>query len=370
MRGAVIFLSLSGGEYGIERMRQDSVFLSTRCIYHMSKISISADARIWGIHSRVDSLFLNKGVIAVGWKELGDVSGLPATREAFKRYYAKVYPDAGKQSVANSSGTLYRFVHELKVGDWVLFPESSTRRIHFGHVTGEYVYSPEDGEYVQQRSVEWVKMCPREHFSQGALYELGAAMAFFSVKNFADEFTAALSGSLPKETPPDFTETTALTAEAVAQRTRDYLFRVLLTHFKGYELEPLVADLLRAMGYRTQVSPRGGDHGIDIVVYQDELQLPPRVVVQCKTKAKAVTEAEVQAFCGAKKPGEFGFYVSLYGYAQNALAYLEHRPEIRAIDGDSLMDLLLAHYEKLSPKFRRLVPLKKVYIPVPADEQE
>lgn len=105
-------------------------------------------------------------------------------------------------------------------------------------------------------------------------------------------------------------------------------------------------------------------------MYQDELQLPPRVVVQCKTKAKAVTEAEVQAFCGAKKPGEFGFYVSLYGYAQNALAYLEHRPEIRAIDGDSLMDLLLAHYEKLSPKFRRLVPLKKVYIPVPADEQE
>lgn len=32
-----------------------------------------------------------------------------------------------------------------------------------------------------------------------------------------------------------------------------------------------VADLLRAMGYRATVSPQGGDSGIDITAYKDEL---------------------------------------------------------------------------------------------------
>ncbi|WP_320929065.1 restriction endonuclease [Hungatella sp.] len=52
----------------------------------------------------------------------------------------------------------------------------------------------------------------------------------------------------------------------------------LSKNLKGYDLEEFVADLLKAMGYRTKVSPHGGDSGIDIVAYKDEL--PPRTMVQ------------------------------------------------------------------------------------------
>jgi restriction system protein len=41
---------------------------------------------------------------------------------------------------------------------------------------------------------KWLRAVPRTHFTQGALYEIGSAMSFFQVKNYADEFRAALEG--------------------------------------------------------------------------------------------------------------------------------------------------------------------------------
>jgi restriction system protein len=53
-------------------------------------------------------------------------------------------------------------------------------------------------------------------------------------------------------------------------------------------LEEFIADLLKAMGYRTTISPQGGDSGIDIVAYKDEL--PPRIAVQVKSQDSDIKE--------------------------------------------------------------------------------
>lgn len=54
------------------------------------------EKRVWGIHTKDDNLFLQKDVIAIGWKEIGDLSKIKAERDAFKEKYAQVYPDAKK----------------------------------------------------------------------------------------------------------------------------------------------------------------------------------------------------------------------------------------------------------------------------------
>ena len=36
---------------------------------------------LWGIHTYDDNLFLKEGVIAIGWKAIGDLSLLPPDRE-------------------------------------------------------------------------------------------------------------------------------------------------------------------------------------------------------------------------------------------------------------------------------------------------
>lgn len=82
----------------------------------------SEEKRIWGIHTKDDSLFLHQDVIAIGWKDMGDLSLIQADRDAFKEKYTEVYLDAKKGSIANGAGMLYRFAHEVEIGDYVVFP--------------------------------------------------------------------------------------------------------------------------------------------------------------------------------------------------------------------------------------------------------
>ena len=47
---------------------------------------------LWGIHTWDDNLFLKEGTIAIGWKEIGDLSKISPEREAYKEVYPKVFP--------------------------------------------------------------------------------------------------------------------------------------------------------------------------------------------------------------------------------------------------------------------------------------
>ena len=54
--------------------------------------AVSGNPVLWGIHSMDDSLFLNQGLIALGWEEMENLSSLPQSREAFKERYMKFFP--------------------------------------------------------------------------------------------------------------------------------------------------------------------------------------------------------------------------------------------------------------------------------------
>ena len=57
---------------------------------------INEEKKIWGIHSRDDFMFLKGSIIAIGWKEMGDLRLIEATRNAFKEKYIQTYPEAKK----------------------------------------------------------------------------------------------------------------------------------------------------------------------------------------------------------------------------------------------------------------------------------
>lgn len=241
------------------------------------------EKKIWGIHTQDDNLFLKENLIAIGWHEMGDLSKIDANRDAFKEKYTATYPDAKKGSIATGAGMLYRFCYEAQVGDYVVFPSKINREVNIGIVESDYVYDSSQPDYVQTRKVKWMKHLPRTAFSQGALYEIGSAMSFFTVKNYADEFMAALDKDFKKNYSSDTEdESVGATAEDIIESTKDFILKELSRQLKGYDLENFVADLLRAMGYRTTVSPQGGDSGIDITAYKDEL--PPRILVQVKSQ--------------------------------------------------------------------------------------
>ena len=321
------------------------------------------EKKIWGIHTMDDYMFLNRDLIAIGWKAMGDLSKITPEREAFKEKYQQTYPDSKMQATANSAGMLFRFACEAKIGDYVVFPSKVDRQINIGTIEGDYVYSENEAEYVQTRKVKWLKHLPRTAFSQGALYEVGSAMSFFSIKNYADEYIAALSKSgKTMEIASDDEAEVAKNADDIIETTKDFILKELSKNLKGYDLEAFVADLLRAMGYRATISPQGGDSGIDITAYKDEL--PPRILVQVKSGDGDIKETTIQSLKGAMREGDYGLFVTLSNYTKNAKKYLDNTPIIRGIDGTALVELILKYYDDLSEKYQKMIPLKKVYIPV------
>ncbi len=325
------------------------------------------EIRMWGIHTQDEDLFLKSDKIAIGWKEIGNLNDIPANRDDFKAKYMQAFPDAKKGSIPTGVGMLYRFCHEVQVGDYIVYPSKSDRMINIGQVASDYQYVADAHEYVQQRDVKWLKHIPRTSFSQGALYEIGSAMSFFAVKNYADEFLTALDKGFKKTSAAnDEDDTVGATADDIIESTKDFILKELSRNLKGYALEEFVADLLRAMGYRTTVSPQGGDSGIDITAYKDEL--PPRILVQVKSQDSDIKETTIQSLKGAMREGDYGLFVTLSNYTKNAQKYLESTPIIRGINGTELVDLILKYYSDLEDKYKKMIPLKMVYIPVPKED--
>lgn len=330
------------------------------------------EKKVWGIHTQNDALFLRDNVIAIGWTDIGDIAQITPTREAFKERYIQAYPNAKKGSIATSAGMLYRFCHEVQIGDYIVFPSKTDRMVNIGRIESDYYYQESArnslGGYVQQRKVKWLKHLPRTTFTQGALYELGSALSFFEVKNYSDEFLLALDkGAGRNPLPIDVEEETiGATAETIKENTKVYILKELSRQLKGYDLENFVKDLLEAMGYRATVSPRGGDRGVDIIAYKDEL--PPRILVQVKSQDGDIRETTIQSLKGAMREGDYGLFVTLSNYTKNAQKYLDSTPIIRGINGDELVDLILKYYDRLSKEYQSMIPLQLVYIPMARKE--
>lgn len=323
--------------------------------------------KIWGIHTADDRLFLDNNLIAIGWKSMGDLSLLPDSREAFKGKYELIYPNCKKGSIPTSAGMLYRFMYEVSVGDFIVYPSRIDRQINLGVVDGEYYYDQSAHEYCSRRKVKWLKKLPRTAFSQGALHEVGSSLTFFMVKTYANEFISALDKNFKPITPDHDKETIDVTAQEIVENTKDFILKELSRNLKGYDLEDFIANLLNAMGYRTILSKHGGDSGIDITAYKDEL--PPRILVQVKSQDGDIKESTIQSLKGAMHEGDYGLFVTLSNYTKNAKRYLENTPIIRGINGTELVELILKYYELLDEKYRKMIPLKMVYIPVAAEDE-
>jgi restriction system protein len=339
-------------------------------------MSTVSNVTIWGIHAgrtgEADSLFLRKNCIAIGWAEMGDLSVLKADRDAFKAKVTEVYPHVKAGAIPNYTGQVFRFVHEMKPGDLVVYPSKRDRQVHLGRVEGDYRYDPvtEPG-YPQVRAVKWLRALPRTHFSQGALYEIGSAMSLFQVRNYADEFRAAVEGKTAPAVPVAQDESVAAVAEDIEQTTRDFVLKRLAEELKGHPFADFVAHLLNTMGYRTRVSVEGPDGGIDIVAHKDELGFePPIIKVQVKSSEGSIGDPAVSALYGKVANNEFGLLVTLGVFTAQARTFAKSKSNLRLIDGEELVDLIFQHYDQFDSRYKGLLPLRRVYVPEAIDTEE
>lgn len=138
-----------------------------------------------------------------------------------------------------------------------------------------------------------------------------------------------------------------------------------------YDLQKLVAALLRAMGYHIAwISPPGPDRGIDILAHNDPLGTSaPRIKVQVKRRADKINVDGLRAFMALLGEQDVGIFVSTGGFTSDAQfeARAKETRKLTLIDLEKLVDLWTEHYDKVAESDKRLLPLKPIYYLAPSD---
>jgi restriction system protein len=331
-----------------------------------------AEQVYWGIHIGAGGDFMarEQSYIGIGWREVGDLRKLAPTRDAFKAAVAQLLPDKPQGYIINAGSQLFRFIHEMKVGEWVVYRSKIDRQFYVGRVAEDYDFRPDlSAEYANVRKVKWEGTVAPTGVSAGARNEHGSALTLYQIKNYGEEFVLAVQGKNVLSDEQDEEETATVAAGAV-QSTEDFILGELDKHLKGPPFEEFLKDLLRTMGYRTDGGGKPGtDGGIDITAYRDELRLmPPIIRVQAKSGHGQIGRPKVQEHFGTLAQGEYGLFVALGGFHSNATDWAKSRNNLRLIDGPELVQLILDHYEELHPRYKALLPLTRVYIPQPVPD--
>ena len=148
-----------------------------------------------GERREAHDLLVSHGRVVLSDPGLGDLSFIDADREAFLAAYRLIRPDDSPTGSATiAKGKFFRFVHDMQVGDTVIYLSVKEQRIYVGRVTSAYFYDEEfSATYPHQRHVKWRTVFPKSLLSDSARGELGAARSFYMYKRHVNEINSAVS---------------------------------------------------------------------------------------------------------------------------------------------------------------------------------
>lgn len=325
-----------------------------------------------GRKSKFAQDFRDRNVVAIGWHEIGDPTGYRSKAEILEAV-ARAYPDKTDQQNDVSASQIWRFINDLRVGDDITTYDPIERLYCIGKISSAASYHPElIAQLPTVRSVQWTGAVSRDQLSATTKNKLGAILTLFQVSEIAvEELRARTTGESPLEIKQDEDMLTPETTvedidpfetieEQAIERIKD---RILSLEWD--EMQELVAALLRALGYRTIISPSGSDRGRDIIASRDGFGLePPRIVVEVKHRRGAMGAPELRAFLGGCHANDRGLYVSTGGFSREAQYEAERATTVtHLMTLDGLARALVEQYETLDERGRALLPLIKLYWP-------
>jgi restriction system protein len=309
--------------------------------------------------------FIENNLVAIGWNELQDLnqySDVATLKEAFR----STYPECKDGKVNISAGQIFRFLYEFSIGEYVITYNPSERVYWVGELVSKYFRS-EEVEYFNQRSVTWKGKVNRDDLSVTTKNCLGSIATIFEVSEDArSEILAVLLGekSDSPEKKENDDELDTIRNDFIEKSHEFIKDRILRLDWE--EMQDLVAAVLRAMGYKTRVSPKGSDRGKDIIASPDGLGLEdPRIIVEVKHRQGSIGSQEIRSFIGGIRTGDKGVYVSTGGFTKDS-KYEADRANVPVtlIDSDYLVELIIQNYDNFDSDGKALVPLKKLYWPM------
>jgi restriction system protein len=317
-----------------------------------------------GKNNYLFDLFEEKNIVAIGWNELGNISLLKNSGQ-IKEKLSELY-DYKQQTTNMNAGQIFRFI-EMKIGDYAVTYNSEERVYMIGKIASDYIYNP-SFEFSHQRAVKWNGRVSRDVLSSSTKNSLGSIATIFHIKDAAkkellDKLNNINAGNKISSAKVDIEET-VLKEDPEVQALNYINDKVMRLSWD--DMQELVAALLRSFGFKTKVSPKGPDRGIDIIASPDELGLEePRVCVEVKhRREEKIGAPEIRSFIQSVRFGGKGLYISTGGFSKEA-RYEAERANIplTLIGIDELVNLIISNYDNFDSKGRKLLTLKKIYWP-------
>jgi restriction system protein len=328
-----------------------------------------------GRYGEREQFALEKNLAVIGWEELSDLSKY-ASREELANLLSNKYIDEQKKTLLNWESQLWPFVNSMQIGDLVAMPLKHRAIIKFGYVSGEYKFEPENPDgFKHTRPVKWKHEIARNQIDQDLLYSFGAAMTVCKIhRNDAENRIKALLSGKPFSTSgvssADTEQPDILDLEQIA---RDQISDTITQTFKGHKLAHLTAAVLEAQGYKLRISPEGPDGGVDIIAGKGPLGFEsPKLVVQVKSGDSPVSVKTFRELNGVMDAfgAESGLIVAWGGFhgvveKEAARQYFK----IRLWDSDDLVQMIQDNYDNLSEDIQSELPLKRIWILIPQEEE-
>ena len=153
--------------------------------------------------------FYKRGVMAIGWNEIGDLS-LFKNKSEIKEAMKKIY--GPNLSYQNATHATWQFTNEMKVGDIIFVKKGRSQLIGRGIVTSDYFYDSEAEEYNHIRTVNWTHHGEWPYPGKAAMKTLTDVTPYIDVveklKNIFDDGTSEdveeVEKSYPSYTKEDF----------------------------------------------------------------------------------------------------------------------------------------------------------------------
>jgi restriction system protein len=316
--------------------------------------------------------FIDQGIVSIGWKDAGSLKNLK-TRDQIIQKVRQTWPDYRPMKAVVAGSQLDKIANVMKVGDRVITYDPSKRIYHIGKISGDYEFSPEAEDVLaNRRKVVWGNQIERDRLSVPTKNSLGSALTVFEASEKAEREIDALATGRndTAEQPEKFAANEAEInvenlLEDLKSRAREFI-KDKIVELDWDEMQQLVAGILRAMKYKTRISPHGADRGRDIVASPDGLGFEqPRIVVEVKHRPnQQMGSQEIRSFLGGRHKDDRGLYVSTGGFSKDA-KYEAERASIplTLMDIDDLVDVIVEYYEDLDLVTRSLLPLTRIYWP-------
>lgn len=296
---------------------------------------------MWMVRAGKDAFLIDafneKNIVALGWG-LGDLEDKSA--EDIKRLMQEKYPNESKYTLGITSSQVIKFRHMIEKGDYVLSYNPFSRKYLVGEIISNYYYSKdlenENIDYIgghnDTRDVKWLGEVPRDDLSVSTKNTLGAISTLFNINDEAKEDILNVLNNkksiIYEDKEGSEHEDVSILKEDIKDKSIEFI-KDTVNKLDPYEMQDLVAGLLRALGYKTIVSPQGADRGKDIIASPDGLGLEdPVILVEVKHRQNtSMGSQDIRSFKGALKKTNRGIYVSTGGFTTDA-KYEAERSEI------------------------------------------